>query len=184
MKNYYEILEVKSDTSDEVIKAAYKALIKKYHPDNGSNNDPSGEKLRLVNEAYDILSDPEKRKQYDVQFKAEQREKDETRYQTSSFNNQPSVNSQEENKVKKKRSLFSEIITGVVNGVQNSANERKAEIENAYFEAKYMPDYTLIENYKNSTGARRIGYGREMEERNFLIRDSNGNLRPNKRYDY
>ena len=189
MKNYYEILEVKSDTSDEVIKAAYKALIKKYHPDNGSNNDPSGEKMRLVNEAYEILSDSAKRKHYDTQLqveqrKQEQRKQEETRYQASTFNDQLDVNSKEESKVKKKRSLFSDIITGVVKGVQNSVDERKAEIENAYFEAKYMPDYTLIENYKNSTGARRIGYGREMEERNFLIRDSNGNLRPNKRYDY
>ena len=42
MENYYEILEVKNDASDEVIKAAYKALIKKYHPDNGEIQDPSG----------------------------------------------------------------------------------------------------------------------------------------------
>ena len=69
-------LEVKSDTSDEVIKAAYKALIKKYHPDNGSNNDPSGEKMRLVNEAYEILSDSAKRKHYDTQLQVEQRKQE------------------------------------------------------------------------------------------------------------
>ena len=65
MENYYEILEVKNDASDEVIKAAYKALIKKYHPDNGGGQDPTGDKMCLVNEAYECLSDPVRRKQYD-----------------------------------------------------------------------------------------------------------------------
>lgn len=180
MKDYYEILEVKNDTSDEVIKAAYKALIKKYHPDNGDRNDPSGEKMRLVNEAYDILSDPERRKKYDEQYQAEHRRSQENENRYSNVEQEPDIRYREEKKAKK--TLFSEIITGVVNGVQNSMDDRKAQIENAYFEANSMPDYTLIENYKNSIGARRIGYGREMEKRGFLIRDSNGNLRINRKY--
>ena len=64
--DYYEILEIKEDASEEVIKAAYKALAKKYHPDNCVGNTPEyEEKLKLINEAYAILSDTEKRKKYD-----------------------------------------------------------------------------------------------------------------------
>lgn len=61
--NYYEVLEITPNASEEVIKAAYKALVKKYHPDNGNVN--GTEKLQLINEAYKTLSDATLRKQYD-----------------------------------------------------------------------------------------------------------------------
>lgn len=185
MINYYEILEVKSDTSDEVIKAAYKALIKKYHPDNGGKNDSTGEKLRLVNEAFDILSNPDKRKKYDSQFQKEYKkgeDKTDEHVQNTEHqmcqNHQEKQNYQKVDRTENKDNIFSKIISGIVNGVQNSVDCRKAEIENAYFEAGTMPDYTLVENYKNTTGARRIGFRRELEKRGMLIRDSNGNWRP------
>lgn len=47
MKDYYEILEVTSDASEEVIKAAYKALVKRMHPDNGGTVVP-GEKISKI----------------------------------------------------------------------------------------------------------------------------------------
>lgn len=46
MKDYYEILEVTSDASEEVIKAAYKALVKRMHPDNGGTAVPGEKKDR------------------------------------------------------------------------------------------------------------------------------------------
>ncbi len=61
--NYYDVLQVSTGASDEVIKAAYKSLVKKYHPDAGIEKD--GEKFRIIEEAYNILSNPEKRKEYD-----------------------------------------------------------------------------------------------------------------------
>lgn len=64
--NYYEILEIKEDASVEVIKAAYKALVKKYHPDVNHINNHKGERdINSINEAYEVLSDEEKRKEYD-----------------------------------------------------------------------------------------------------------------------
>lgn len=63
--NYYEILEITSDASPEVIKAAYKALVKKLHPDNGGERDYMGRTIEEVNLAYDTLSNPEKKKIYD-----------------------------------------------------------------------------------------------------------------------
>ena len=67
MKNYYEILEVDKNASDEIIKVAYKALVKKYHPDlkEGIAKINAEDKIKQINEAYDILSNPEKKYEYD-----------------------------------------------------------------------------------------------------------------------
>ena len=67
MKNYYEILEVDKNASDEIIKIAYKALVKKYHPDlkEGNAKINAEDKIKQINEAYDILSNPEKKYEYD-----------------------------------------------------------------------------------------------------------------------
>ena len=56
MKNYYEILEVDKNASDEIIKVAYKALVKKYHPDlkEGNAKINAEDKIKQINEAYDI----------------------------------------------------------------------------------------------------------------------------------
>lgn len=70
--NYYEILEVSPNASVEVIRMAYKAQVKKYHPDNYKDNPQyAEEKMALFNEAYDVLTDEDKRKAYDVQLKNE-----------------------------------------------------------------------------------------------------------------
>jgi len=62
--NYYEILEISRGASPEVVKAAYRQLAKKYHPDSG-NNDASHEMMQILNEAYEILIDSDKRRAYD-----------------------------------------------------------------------------------------------------------------------
>lgn len=66
-KNYYEILEVDKKASQEIIKKAYSTLAKKYHPDlqPDSQKNIAEEKFKLVNEAYETLSNDELRKQYD-----------------------------------------------------------------------------------------------------------------------
>jgi molecular chaperone DnaJ len=61
MKDYYQILGVKRDASPEEIKKAYYKLAHKYHPDKGGDE----KKFKEVNEAYQVLSDKEKRSQYD-----------------------------------------------------------------------------------------------------------------------
>lgn len=73
MINYYEILEVSEKASDEVIEKAYKVLAKKYHPDlqQNGNKKNAEEKMKLVNEAYDILSNPQKREDYNKKLNDE-----------------------------------------------------------------------------------------------------------------
>jgi len=63
-KTYYEILEVDKKASQEDIKSAYRRLVMLYHPD--KNKLPEAEEMfKGITEAYSVLSDPDKRKQYD-----------------------------------------------------------------------------------------------------------------------
>ena len=71
MKTLYEILEVSENASKEVIEKAYKVLAKKYHPDlqPESQKQKAEETIKKINEAYAILSDEVKRKEYDETLK-------------------------------------------------------------------------------------------------------------------
>lgn len=65
--NYYEILEVNENASIEVIEKAYKVLAKKYHPDIYTGDKKEAETImKKLNEAYDVLSNESKRKNYDA----------------------------------------------------------------------------------------------------------------------
>lgn len=65
-KDYYKILGVDKDTSSEDIKKSYRKLAKKYHPDLNPDDEIAQEKFKEINEAYEVLGDKEKRKQYDM----------------------------------------------------------------------------------------------------------------------
>lgn len=63
--DYYKTLGIEKNADQEVIKKAYRKLALKYHPDRNPNNREAEEKFKKISEAYAVLSDPEKRKQYD-----------------------------------------------------------------------------------------------------------------------
>lgn len=63
--DYYKILEIQNSASEADIKAAYRKLARKYHPDLNPNDENAKKKFQQINEANEVLSDPEKRKKYD-----------------------------------------------------------------------------------------------------------------------
>ena len=63
--DYYQILGVPKDASEEAIKKAYRKLARKHHPDLNPNDAEANKKFQQINEANEVLSDPEKRKKYD-----------------------------------------------------------------------------------------------------------------------
>ena len=64
--DYYKILDVDKKASKEEIKKAYRKKAMKYHPDRNKDNKEAEEMFKKANEAYAVLSDEEKRKQYDM----------------------------------------------------------------------------------------------------------------------
>ncbi|NLL99415.1 MAG: molecular chaperone DnaJ [Tepidanaerobacter sp.] len=64
-RDYYEVLGVSRDATEDEIKKAYRKLARKYHPDVNKEDKDAAEKFKEINEAYEVLKDPEKRARYD-----------------------------------------------------------------------------------------------------------------------
>ena len=63
--DYYKILGVGKNATDDEIKKAYRKLARKYHPDRNPGDKPAEERFKEISQAHDVLSDPDKRKEYD-----------------------------------------------------------------------------------------------------------------------
>ena len=80
MKNYYKVLELEFGCSTEAIKKSFRKLSLRYHPDKNRDNDSN--RFVEINEAYEILSDPQKRNLYDSQFTPNTNNKSENDFKT------------------------------------------------------------------------------------------------------
>ena len=139
MKDYYELLEVSQNASDEVIARAYKVLAKKYHPDmNPENPAEAEEKFKEVTEAYEILSDPNKKRDYDSKLAYEKNKKREEANRTSNreqYNNSSS-NTTTSNEVAYSDMYEENIVPKVdVDRLDQILKEHENAVEQAYNDA-------------------------------------------------
>ena len=65
-KDYYEILGIRNDADSKQVRDAYRKLALLYHPDRNRNHPDAAERMKEINEAYAVISDPQKRKEYDL----------------------------------------------------------------------------------------------------------------------
>lgn len=146
-KNYYEILEVDKKASSEIIKKSYSTLAKKYHPDLQPEDMKQGaeDKLKQINEAYEVLSDSEKRANYDTSLSESVISKEEydsiymenqklkdiinEMQKEYSQNNSSSYNNQEEN--------VNHFENAQANGQQNYSNQSINNMQQDYYN-EYM----------------------------------------------
>ena len=155
MKTLYEILEVSENASKEVIEKAYRVLAKKYHPDlqPEEQKQKAEETIKKINEAYAILSNEEKRKEYDetleqkrlqeqnakIQKELEKRKQTTNWYGTENFKQNNSQENMTQNRNQTKEELKRQ---------KKMEEQLQKNMQNAY-EAKYQEAY---ENYLKSLG--------------------------------
>ena len=146
-KNYYEILEVSKNASKEVIEKAYKALVKKYHPDlrAGEENEIEDERIREINEAYEVISDENKRKAYDLEMQNDAKET-EDEDSNEENNNQKEKEVEEEINEKTKEEIKKQILKEQYEIKMQEAIEKA--YQDAYIDDMKNRGYTI--KYKKS----------------------------------
>lgn len=194
--NYYQILEIEQTASDEVIKAAYKALVKKYHPDNCSGDKIiANKKIIEINEAFAVLSDKKRREKYDVDLKFhESKQKEKTGKKESEYSpqyeksevNEDAFTSEYEQQTESVNSFSSSrlgrFLKGVKNGIIDDIQRNYREVQNAYFDGMNMSETLLIHCFKTAKGNKRLGYIKAMESKGLVERDEDGRIVPTTRY--
>ena len=152
MINYYEILEVSEKASAEVIEKAYKALVKKYHPDlqPNENKQEAEKKIKIINEAYEILSDATKKESYDNKLNASKINQQQN-YNQNTTSHANTINTNNSN-IKSSTNYYSN--TNNINTTPNGAFNQ--EYYNNVYKKAYQDAY--IKNLKN------MGYNIKYEK--------------------
>ena len=125
MKNYYEILEVNPKASEDIIKKVYKIKVKQNHPDlfQGEEKKKAEEKTKEITEAYDILSNKEKRQNYDLELKNnENEEKDKYIKYESIISSLKSENEYLKNVIISKNNIINEFLENESDPYKQSPN--------------------------------------------------------------
>ena len=149
-KNYYDILEVNKNASPEILEKAYKTLVKKYHPDLQDNDlkNEYEEKIKLINEAFEILSDSEKRKNYDLNLK-------QTEFSIEDYNNLISENMNLKNEINYLQNNLNNYKNNNQNNINNNLNNN-ANNKNS--------NYSNNINYQNSQNTNN-DYSRNFQQK-------------------
>lgn len=169
MINYYKVLEVSEKASIEVIKASYKALVKKYHPDNSQDLDCE-KKMLAINEAYEILSNEDSKQKYDLELQAFRMREN---CNTENHSQEP-FQQEEVERHNPPSGKIARFIKSVGKEILDSMAAINEQCQNAYFDGLRMSDAELIHAYRTGKGYKKPGYAKAMEERGFLRKKAEG----------
>ena len=138
MKNYYDELEVSKTSSKEIISKVYKILAKKYHPDTTKEADKyaAEEKFKVISEAYEVLSDDEKRKKYDLELEQEN----------------PSISYEDYINVVKERDTLTNSLNNMKNQFQQSNNSNINNTNTIYNNPQPKRSSKKVKYYNVATG--------------------------------
>lgn len=164
MITYYEILEVSRTASKEVITKAYKVLVRKYHPDleqDETKKEEMKQKMVKINEAYEILSDEEKRKKYDEKISILEESERLEEERKRSFQNKRKI--QRENQNYNRNININEVVDNSDSVINISENQKKIILQEQLLKAeeeiqihKQNIVNQMYEDYYNTL--RRMGY--------------------------
>jgi len=149
--NYYEILEVSPNASKEIIDKAYKTLAKRYHPDANSveKKQWAEERFKKINEAYEIISNKEKREEYDRELESQRNQQliqseDLKRSYEKLYEENQILKNQLTNLTVKNTYENSNREEAIYNDMQNQINKKVTQsVNQAYYDAyiQRMRDY-------------------------------------------
>lgn len=161
----YEVLEVSENASKEIIEKAYKVLAKKYHPDLQipENKQMAEQKMKQINEAYDILSDDFKRKGYDEQLKSQrelERKFNHTVYHSETTHTKNGVNSQRRPPEQAQNQYTSYQGQGMSKEEQRYRQMQRKRYEEELLRRQRQMEQNMQEQYENAyyNYLRNLGY--------------------------
>jgi len=155
MKTLYEILEVSENASEEIIEKAYKVLAKKYHPDlqQADNKVKAEEKMKEINDAYDILSNKQKRENYDNEL-SEKREEEKRKiinqaveYKAEGYNNSKIQNQYDKVQDMRRRRYEEQLRRNEQQMRSKMEQNMQQEYQNAYYNYLRSLGYRIKEKW-------------------------------------
>jgi curved DNA-binding protein len=155
-KDYYEILGVPKTADEKAIKSSYRKLARKHHPDVNANKAEAETKFKEINEAYEVLSDPEKRRKYDTlgsdwqqhQQAGQQGGFDWSRYQAGQQGRQAQYSAEDLQDMFGGAGTFSDFFSFVFGGEGAQAQPRRATRSR---DIEYEVTVTLAEAFTGTT---------------------------------
>lgn len=182
MKNYYLILGVSINATDEEIKTVYRRLAKKHHPDIVGTSREANQVMAEINEAFSVLSDSKKRMLYDYDcrqqgmdfsYTSPKESTDNEPYKEGDSTDSGAAEDSQSETAPEQDSILKRVFKGLYDNFRTEAKAYAKEKEKAYRFGMDLSEWELIYVYKRSKGAKRRGYLKALEKRGLMEWNSN-----------